>query len=93
MTHAVITGTGLYTPPHAIDNATLVASFNAWVDRENARYQEAIEDGWRQPLEHCSSEFIAKATFLACPNLPKRDMLPDMSSSTTVAHAAWYSVS
>ncbi|RXE47935.1 beta-ketoacyl-ACP synthase III [Chromohalobacter israelensis] len=62
MTHAVITGTGLYTPPHAIDNATLVASFNAWVDRENARYQEAIEDGWRQPLEHSSSEFIAKAS-------------------------------
>ena len=51
MTHAVITGTGLYTPPHAIDNATLVASFNAWVDRENARYQEAIEDA-RVEIQH-----------------------------------------
>ncbi|NWO09433.1 beta-ketoacyl-ACP synthase III [Chromohalobacter salexigens] len=62
MTHAVITGTGLYTPPNAIDNATLVASFNAWVDRENARHHEAIRDGHREPLEHSSSEFIVKAS-------------------------------
>ncbi|MCK0743903.1 beta-ketoacyl-ACP synthase III [Chromohalobacter nigrandesensis] len=62
MTHAVITGTGLYTPLNAIDNATLVASFNAWVDRENARHHEAIRDGHRQPLEHSSSEFIVKAS-------------------------------
>ncbi|MCI0510514.1 beta-ketodecanoyl-[acyl-carrier-protein] synthase [Chromohalobacter marismortui] len=62
MTHAVITGTGLYTPPNVIDNATLVASFNAWVDRENARHYEAIRDGHRQPLEHSSSEFIVKAS-------------------------------
>jgi len=62
MTHAVITGTGLYTPPNAIDNATLVASFNTWVDRENARHHEAIRDGHREPLEHSSSEFIVKAS-------------------------------
>lgn len=42
MTQAVITGTGLYTPEHAVDNAALVAAFNAWVDRENARHAEAI---------------------------------------------------
>ncbi|MDT8878567.1 beta-ketoacyl-ACP synthase III [Halomonas saccharevitans] len=59
MTHAVITGTGLFTPPHAIDNADLVASFNAWVDAENARRAEA---GVEEPLAHSSSDFIVKAS-------------------------------
>ena len=59
MNHAVITGTGLFTPPHAIDNAALVASFNAWVDAENARRAEA---GVEERLEHSSSDFIVKAS-------------------------------
>lgn len=62
MTYAVITGTGLYTPEHAIDNAALVASFNAWVDAENARHADTIARGERDPLAHSSSEFIVKAS-------------------------------
>ncbi|MDW5376709.1 beta-ketoacyl-ACP synthase III [Halomonas sp. HP20-15] len=62
MTHAVITGTGLYTPPHAIDNEALVTAFNHWVDAENSRHAEAIERGDREPLLHSSSEFIVKAS-------------------------------
>lgn len=62
MTNVVITGTGLYTPEHAIDNASLVAAFNAWVDQENARNADAIERGDREPLAHSSSEFIEKAS-------------------------------
>nr|WP_298378605.1 beta-ketoacyl-ACP synthase III [uncultured Halomonas sp.] len=62
MTQAVITGTGLYTPEHAIDNDALVASFNAWVDKENARHADAIERGEREPLVHSSTEFIVKAS-------------------------------
>lgn len=62
MTTAVITGTGLYTPPHAIDNDALVASFNAWADSENARHATAIDAGEREPLAHSSSEFIVKAS-------------------------------
>ncbi|WP_129138681.1 beta-ketoacyl-ACP synthase III [Modicisalibacter coralii] len=62
MTRAVITGTGLYTPPHAIDNATLVDAFNTWVDDENRRHAEAIARGEREPLLHSSSEFIVKAS-------------------------------
>jgi hypothetical protein len=45
MTHVVITGTGLYTPEHAIDNAALVAAFNAWVDSENEHHAGAIARG------------------------------------------------
>lgn len=62
MTKAVITGTGLYTPAYAIDNATLVEAFNAWVDSENARLASAIQAGEREPLAYSSSEFIEKAS-------------------------------
>ncbi|MCG6657259.1 beta-ketoacyl-ACP synthase III [Halomonas campisalis] len=88
MTDVVITGTGLYTPAHAIDNDALVASFNAWVDDENARHAAAIAAGEREPLAHSSSEFIVKASGIhsryvmdaegildpqrMCPRLPRR---------------------
>ncbi|WP_035583858.1 beta-ketoacyl-ACP synthase III [Halomonas sp. TG39a] len=62
MINAVITGTGLYTPEHAIDNAALVAAFNAWVDAENGQHAESIERGELEPLAHSSSEFIEKAS-------------------------------
>ncbi|QJQ94927.1 MULTISPECIES: beta-ketoacyl-ACP synthase III [Halomonadaceae] len=62
MMNAVISGTGLYTPEHAIDNDALVASFNTWVDRENARHAEAIAAGEREALQYSSSEFIVKAS-------------------------------
>ncbi|WP_444984128.1 beta-ketoacyl-ACP synthase III [Halomonas mongoliensis] len=59
MTNVVITGTGLFTPEYTIDNDALVASFNAWVDTENARRAEA---GIEARLAHSSSEFIVKAS-------------------------------
>lgn len=62
MTNVVITGTGLYTPEHAIDNAALVAAFNAWVDSDNSAHADEIARGERQPLAHSSSEFIEKAS-------------------------------
>ncbi|GAA0578439.1 beta-ketoacyl-ACP synthase III [Halomonas salifodinae] len=62
MTTAVISGSGLFTPAHAIDNDALVAAFNAWVDTENARHAEAIAAGEREPLAHSSSDFIVKAS-------------------------------
>ncbi|MCE9683484.1 beta-ketoacyl-ACP synthase III [Halomonas alkalisoli] len=62
MTDVVITGTGLFTPEHAIDNDALVASFNRWVDAENGRNAAAIQAGDAVPLAHSSSEFIIKAS-------------------------------
>ncbi|TVP44173.1 MAG: beta-ketoacyl-ACP synthase III [Halomonas sp.] len=62
MTNVVITGTGLYTPEHAIDNAALVAAFNAWVDSDNSAHADAIARGEREPLAYSSSEFIEKAS-------------------------------
>lgn len=59
---AVITGTGLYTPPHAISNEELVASFNAWVDAFNARHAAAIESGEMEAKQHSSADFIVRAS-------------------------------
>ena len=38
----VISGTGLYQPPHVITNAELVAAFNAYADQQNAAHADAI---------------------------------------------------
>ncbi|GAA3901758.1 beta-ketoacyl-ACP synthase III [Halomonas cibimaris] len=62
MTEVVITGTGLYTPAHAVDNDALVGAFNAWVDAENARHADAIAAGTRTALAYSSSAFIEKAS-------------------------------
>ncbi|MCH4563724.1 beta-ketoacyl-ACP synthase III [Halomonas sp. EGI 63088] len=59
MTQVVITGTGLFTPEHAVDNDALVAAFNAWVEAENARRAEA---GVEERLDYSSSDFIVKAS-------------------------------
>jgi beta-ketodecanoyl-[acyl-carrier-protein] synthase len=62
MTGAIITGTGVFTPPETITNDELVTAFNAFADAENARHADAIAAGTRQPLPHSSSEFIVKAS-------------------------------
>lgn len=62
MYDVVISGTGLYQPPHVITNAELVASFNRYVDQQNARHADAIAAGTREALVHSSVEFIEKAS-------------------------------
>ncbi len=85
----VISGTGLFTPPHAVSNAELVSSFNAHVSLFNAEHAAAIASGELQPLQESSVDFILKASgiksrFLMdrvgvldprrmCPSLPERD--------------------
>ncbi|MDB4945624.1 MAG: 3-oxoacyl-ACP synthase [Labilithrix sp.] len=61
MPSIAITGTGLFTPPHAISNDELVAAFNAWVDSENAKNADAIAAG-QKPLERSSADFILSAS-------------------------------
>ncbi|MBL8323627.1 MAG: beta-ketoacyl-ACP synthase III [Rubrivivax sp.] len=62
MRDVVISGTGLYRPPHVITNAELVVSYNAYADLHNAGHAAAIAAGGRQPLPHSSVEFIEKAS-------------------------------
>lgn len=62
MKNAVITGTGLYTPPEAISNDELVAAFNQYVSDYNAENADAIAAGEVEALEPSSSDFIYKAS-------------------------------
>lgn len=62
MKQAVISGTGLYTPPYSISNEELVDSFNAYVELFNADNAAAIEAGTVTALEPSSAAFIEKAS-------------------------------
>jgi len=58
----VISGAGLWRPPHSISNSELVAAYNAWADRFNAEHADAIAAGAMEPRPHSSVEFIEKAS-------------------------------
>ena len=62
MTRILISGTGVYTPPHSISNEELVASYNAYVDKFNTENKQAIEAGELEAKEHSSAAFIHKAS-------------------------------
>jgi beta-ketodecanoyl-[acyl-carrier-protein] synthase len=62
MHQAVISGTGLYTPPHSISNEELVACFNAYVATFNAAHAAAIDSGSIAALTPSSAAFIEKAS-------------------------------
>jgi beta-ketodecanoyl-[acyl-carrier-protein] synthase len=62
MKQAVISGTGLFTPPHAISNEELVEAFNAYVALFNAEHAAAIDAGTVTALEPSSAGFIEKAS-------------------------------
>lgn len=61
-TPIVISGTGLYVPPHKISNEELVTSFNTYVDGYNLQHRDAIEKGEKTALEYSSAGFIEKAS-------------------------------
>jgi beta-ketodecanoyl-[acyl-carrier-protein] synthase len=62
MHDVVISGTGLFTPPHRVSNEELVRSFNEWADRWNREHAGAIERGDAVPRPHSSEAFIEKAS-------------------------------
>ncbi len=88
MTQIALTGTGLFTPAHAISNDELVAAFNEYVRRHNAAHAAAIAAGETPALAESSVEFVVKASGIKsryvmdkqgvldpeimCPRLPER---------------------
>ena len=58
----VISGTGLFTPPHSISNEELVEVHSAYVDKFNAENAEAIAREEVAELQHSSVEFIEKVS-------------------------------
>ena len=57
-----IVGTGLFTPPNAISNEELVATFNRFVDLWNDENAAAISTGELEPLQPSSAAFVEKAS-------------------------------
>ena len=62
MRQVVLSGTGVFTPPHVITNDELVASFNAYVDLYNAEHADEIAAGTLEAKAHSSAEFITSAS-------------------------------
>jgi len=62
MASVVISGTGLYKPPHIVTNAELVVAFNAYAEKFNARHAARIEAGEVEAMVGSSVEFIEKAS-------------------------------
>ena len=58
----VISGTGLYQPPHVITNAELVEAYNAYAALQNEKHALRIAAGDMEPLTPSSVEFIEKAS-------------------------------
>jgi beta-ketodecanoyl-[acyl-carrier-protein] synthase len=57
-----ISGTGLYTPPNAISNEELVASFNSFVKLHNEQHAAEIARGEMPALTESNVDFIVKAS-------------------------------
>ena len=62
MKQVVISGTGLFTPPHSISNEELVVAFNAYAEQFNAANAAAIAAGEVTAIEGSSAAFIEKAS-------------------------------
>jgi beta-ketodecanoyl-[acyl-carrier-protein] synthase len=62
MKKVVISGSGLFTPPHAVSNEELVVAFNQYVASWNAQHAADIAAGTVAALAESSAEFIEKAS-------------------------------
>ena len=62
MHRVAISSTGLFTPPHVITNDELVASFNQYVELQNAEHASEIAAGAFTALTPSNVEFIEKAS-------------------------------
>lgn len=62
MSKVVISGTGVFTPENVITNDELVAAFNAYADKFNAKNADAIKTGEIEAIPHSSAGFIDKAS-------------------------------
>ena len=87
-TGTAISGHGVWHPDNVLTNDELVAAFNEFVRRDNAKHADAIAAGKREALKESSSEFIVKASGIKrryvhdktglcdpdrmCPNIPDR---------------------
>jgi len=79
---AVISGTGLYTPPAIIENDQLVEAFNQYVELYNDEHAEEIARGELAALQPSSSAFIEKASGIKRRHVIDRDGILDPKRMT-----------
>jgi len=79
MNRAVISSTGLYTPPYSISNEELIASFNAYVRQHNATHAAAIAAGEMTALEESSVGFIEKASGIKARYVVEKEGILDIN--------------
>ncbi len=79
MVDVVISGTGLYVPPHKITNEELVKTFNEYVDDFNARNKADIDAGLIPAKQHSSAEFIEKASGIKARHLVDVEGVMDLN--------------
>lgn len=88
MARLVLSGSGVFVPPHKISNEEIVASFNAYVHRYNSDHAAEIAGGTRPALLESSCEFVVRASGIKnryvldkdgildpevlCPRIPER---------------------
>jgi beta-ketodecanoyl-[acyl-carrier-protein] synthase len=82
MKQVVISGTGLFTPPHAISNEELVVAFNAYAEQFNADNAAAITAGDVAPIEASSAGFIEKASGIKSRYVMEKEGILDPSRMT-----------
>ena len=78
MNRAVISATGLYTPPYSISNEELIESFNAYVAQFNAEHAAAIAAGEVAALEESSVAFIEKASGIKARHVVEKEGVLDI---------------
>ena len=82
MKQVVISGTGLFTPPHAISNEELVTAFNAYAERFNADHAGAIAAGSVVALEPSSAAFIEKVSGIKSRHVMEKEGILDPERMT-----------
>jgi beta-ketodecanoyl-[acyl-carrier-protein] synthase len=88
MSRPVISATGLYTPPHSISNAELVASSMPGRTGWNAEHAEEITAGKVEPKPHSSVEFIEKASGIKSRYVVDKDGVLDPKRMRPIFRAA-----
>lgn len=78
MKRVIISGVGVEIPEASISNDELVASFNAWVDAENARRAGS----GAEPLQRSDSDFIEYASGVKTRHVVEREGILDPARMT-----------
>lgn len=79
MTEVVISGSGLYIPPHKVSNKELVDVLNAYAEKFNATNAAQIANGEIAEKKSSSVEFIEKASGIKSRYMMCKDGITDVN--------------